>query len=62
MLTDIPAGTQEIRAGITTRSAYVKSLIGKAAFSVLDWRDPMPVFGDAWVAFSRVLRSKLKKS
>jgi len=62
MLTDIPAGMQEIRARITTRSAYVKSLMGKTAFSVLDWRDFLPVFGDAWVAFSRILRAKLKKS
>ena len=61
-LTDIPAGMQEIRAGITTLPAYLKSLKGKTAFSVLDWRDPLPVFGDAWIAISRVIRSKLKKA
>jgi predicted ATP-grasp superfamily ATP-dependent carboligase len=62
MLTDIPAGMQEIRAGITTPSAYLQSLKGKTAFSVLDWRDPLPVFGDAWVAVSRVIRSKMKRT
>jgi len=62
MLTDIPAGVQEIRAGITTPSAYLKSLKGKTTFSVLDWRDPLPVCGDAWVAFSRVIRSKLRRA
>jgi predicted ATP-grasp superfamily ATP-dependent carboligase len=62
MLTDIPAGVQEICAGITTPSAYLKSLKGKTAFSVLDWRDPLPVFGDVWVACSRVIRSKLRRA
>jgi D-aspartate ligase len=62
MLTDIPAGIQEIRAGITTLPAYLKSLKGKTAFSVLDWRDPLPVFGDAWIAISRIIRSKLKRA
>jgi predicted ATP-grasp superfamily ATP-dependent carboligase len=61
MLTDIPAGMQEIRAGITTLSAYLKSLKGKTAFSVLSWRDPLPVFGDAYIAISRVIRGKLTK-
>jgi D-aspartate ligase len=62
MLTDIPAGVQEMRAGITTLPAYLKSLKGKLAFSVLDWRDPLPVFGDAWIAIMRVIRSKLKRA
>ena len=62
MLTDIPAGIQEMRAGITTPAAYWKSLKGKTAFSVLDWRDPLPLFGDAWIAVSRVIGSKLKKA
>lgn len=61
MLTDIPAGIQEIRAGITTPSAYLKSLKGKTIFSVLNWRDPLPVFGDAYSLISRVLRGKLTK-
>jgi predicted ATP-grasp superfamily ATP-dependent carboligase len=62
MLTDIPAAMQEIRAGITTLSTYLKSLKGKTAFSVLDWRDPLPVFGDASIAFARVIYRNLKKS
>ena len=46
LLTDIPAGLQEIQAGITTPGAYLRSLPGKTVFSVLDWRDPLPIFGD----------------
>lgn len=56
MLTDIPAGSQEIRAGITTPQSYITSLMGKTTFSVLDWHDPLPVFGDALVAASRVIK------
>jgi predicted ATP-grasp superfamily ATP-dependent carboligase len=61
LLTDIPAGVQEIRTGITTLSAYLKSLKGKTSFSVLDWRDLLPVFGDACIAFLRIIRKKLKR-
>lgn len=56
LLTDIPAGLQEIRAGITTPRHYVRSLVGKTEFSVLDWRDPLPALGDFIVALSRVLK------
>ncbi|HXX78834.1 MAG TPA: hypothetical protein VEI53_10100 [Ktedonobacteraceae bacterium] len=56
LLTDIPAGLQEIRAGITTPQHYVRSLVGKTEFSVLDWRDPLPALGDFIVAISRVLK------
>jgi predicted ATP-grasp superfamily ATP-dependent carboligase len=61
LLTDIPAGLQEIRAGITTPRAYLRSLTGKTVFSVFDWRDPLPFFGDLLVAFSRALRSLMHK-
>jgi D-aspartate ligase len=57
LLTDIPAGIQEIRAGITSPGAYLHSLIGKTVFSVLDWRDPLPALGDFIVALSRSIRS-----
>ena len=53
MLTDLPAAWQEIRAGITTPYAYLKSLSGKTIFSVFDWRDPVPALGDFLVACSR---------
>jgi len=56
LLTDIPAGIQEVRAGITTPTAYLRSLMGKIVFSVFDWRDPLPVFGDFAVALSRLLK------
>jgi D-aspartate ligase len=46
LLVDLPAGIQEIRAGISTPGAYLRSLMGKTVFSVLDWRDPLPFVGD----------------
>jgi D-aspartate ligase len=46
LLTDLPAALQERKAGITTLRAYLRSLMGKTVFSVMDWRDPLPVFGD----------------
>ncbi len=61
LLTDIPAGVQEVRAGITTPWAYVRSLLGNTVFSVFDWRDPLPVFGDLAVAFSRALKGFHRK-
>jgi len=60
-ITDIPAGMQEIRKGITSPLAYLQSLRGKTAFSVLDWHDPLPAFGDVYVVASRVIRGKLKR-
>ena len=54
LLTDIPAGLQEIRSGITTPPRYLRSLIGKTVCSVLDWRDPLPALGDSLVALSRL--------
>ena len=61
LLTDLPAGLQEIRAGITTPYAYLKSLRGKTAFSVLDWRDPLPALGDFLLASSRIIRGTTKR-
>jgi D-aspartate ligase len=61
LLTDIPAGLQEIRAGITTPRRYLRSLVGKTEFSVLDWRDPLPAIGDILVALSRVLKKPTKR-
>lgn len=51
--TDVPAGIQEIRAGITTPRQYVRSLFGRNTFSVLNWRDPLPAFGDLAVLVAR---------
>jgi predicted ATP-grasp superfamily ATP-dependent carboligase len=56
LLTDIPAGLQEIRAGITSPGAYIRSLRGKTVFSVFDWHDPLPALGDFAVALSRSIR------
>lgn len=59
MLTDLPAGWQEMRAGITTPGAYVRSLLGQTVFSVFAWSDPLPAVGDF---ASAVLRSLKKRS
>ena len=61
LLTDLPAGLQEIRAGITTPYAYLRSLRGKTAFSVLAWRDPLPALGDFLLASSRMIRGTMKR-
>ncbi|MGO8948449.1 MAG: ATP-grasp domain-containing protein [Ktedonobacterales bacterium] len=52
--TDVPAGIQELRAGITTPWKYLFSLLGHNTYSVLDLRDPLPAFGDLAVLVSRV--------
>jgi D-aspartate ligase len=57
LLTDIPAGIQEVRLGITTPLAYLRSLMGKTVFSVFDWRDPLPTLGDFASALSRYIKS-----
>ncbi len=55
LLTDIPAGIQEVRAGITTPGDYLRSLVGNTVFSVFDVRDPLPALGDIVVALSRLI-------
>jgi D-aspartate ligase len=55
LLTDIPAGMQEVRVGITTPLAYVRSLMGKLVFSVFDWRDPLPTLWDFIIALWRYM-------
>jgi len=61
LLTDIPAGLQEMRAGITTPGAYLRSFRGHTVFSVFDVRDPLPVPGDLLVAVSRLIRRIRRK-
>jgi D-aspartate ligase len=58
VLTDIPAGIQEMRAGTTTPLTFLRSLAGKNVYSVLDWRDPVPAAGDLGSACVRWLRAK----
>ena len=55
LLTDLPAAFQEVRAGTLTPLGYVRSLLGKTTYSVLDWRDPLPALGDLGSALSRAL-------
>ena len=57
MLTDIPAGIQEVREGITTPLAYLRSLMGKMVFSVFDWCDPLPTLGDFAITLFRYMKS-----
>lgn len=54
--TDVSAGIQEIRAGITTPWRYAHSLFGRNTYSVSNWRDPLPVFGDLAVLAARFTR------
>ncbi len=58
LITDLPAGLAEIKAGITTPKAYLRSLLGKSAFSVLDWRDPLPLVGDLFSVARRWFATK----
>lgn len=62
LLTDIPAGLQEIQAGLTTPGHYLRSFSGNTVFSVFDWYDPLPVFGDlAAIAISKLMRRTYRK-
>ncbi|MGH2496075.1 MAG: ATP-grasp domain-containing protein [Ktedonobacteraceae bacterium] len=61
LLTDIPAGIQEIRAGITKPVSYLRSYTGKTTFSVFDWRDPVPAAGDLVSAISRSVKKTHKQ-
>jgi predicted ATP-grasp superfamily ATP-dependent carboligase len=56
LLTDLPAGLAEMRAGQSTPLAYLRSLRGQTVFSVFDWRDPLPTVGDLLSAAFRAAR------
>jgi D-aspartate ligase len=56
LLTDLPAGYQEIRAGTLSPLEYASSLVGRTTFSVLDWRDPFPAVGDLASALVRAIK------
>lgn len=62
LLTDIPAGLQEIRARTITPQAYLYSLAGNAVFSVFDWRDPLPALGDVGSVLSRSIKISFGKT
>lgn len=53
-ITDLPAGMQETRAGLTTPTRYLRSLLGKTTFSVWSWRDPLPALMDASSVVARL--------
>ena len=56
--TDSLAGIQEMRAGVTTPWSYARSLLGRNTYSVLNWRDPLPAFGDLAVLVARFAQKK----
>lgn len=60
-ITDIPAGIQEIRFGDLSLDCYLRSLLKKITFSVWDWRDPLPAFGDMATVLQRALRGAFKQ-
>lgn len=62
LITDIPAGIQEVRRGLTTPGAYLRSLMGKTDFSVLDWHDPLPLLWDSISVLLRALKGARKRA
>lgn len=58
MATDMSAGIQEMRAGMSTPWRYGRSLLGRNTYSVLNWRDPLPAFGDLAVLVARFAHMK----
>jgi D-aspartate ligase len=61
LITDIPAGLQEIRRGRTTPRAYLRSLRGPIVPSVFDWRDPLPALGDIVAGVKSALLGRARK-
>ncbi|GCE46609.1 putative ATP-grasp superfamily ATP-dependent carboligase [Thermosporothrix hazakensis] len=53
LLTDIPAGIQEVRQGLSTPFTYLRSLFGRTVFSVFDLNDPVPLPADFAIALMR---------
>jgi D-aspartate ligase len=60
LITDIPAGLQEIRHRRTSPAAYLRSLLRPAVPSVFDWGDPLPAIGDLAVSLRSRLRRKIR--
>jgi predicted ATP-grasp superfamily ATP-dependent carboligase len=61
LVIDLPAGLQEIRAGITTLGAYIRSLRGRRVNSVLDWRDPLPAIRDVGSVLVRSITGPIER-
>ena len=59
--TDGLAGVQEMRAGVSTPWRFARSLVGRNTYSVLNWRDPLPVVGDLAILIGRAARSQRVK-
>ncbi|HZB97220.1 MAG TPA: hypothetical protein VE219_01350, partial [Candidatus Sulfotelmatobacter sp.] len=55
VLTDVPAGVQEMRAGRLSPRAYLRSLRGPLVFSTFDVRDPLAGLGELASAANRLL-------
>jgi len=62
LITDIPAGIQEVRQGWSKPSDYLRSILDPSVGSVFDWRDPLPALGDFVVCAVRALGSGRRRS
>jgi predicted ATP-grasp superfamily ATP-dependent carboligase len=56
LVTDLPAAYTEMRRGVLSPLAYLRSFIGPTSRSVLDASDPLPAIGDTAVAAWRLVR------
>ena len=52
---------QQQRAKYLELGAHLRSLVGHTAFSVFNWRDPLPALGDFTTVFSRAMRGFHRK-
>lgn len=58
VMTDIFARRQEVKAGTKAVGTYLRPFKGTTVYSVFDWSDPLPTFGDFFSAFFRLVRMK----
>jgi D-aspartate ligase len=58
VMTDIFAHRQEAKAGTKAVGTYLRPFKGTTVYSVFDWSDPLPTFGDFFSAFFRLVRMK----
>jgi D-aspartate ligase len=60
--TDLFAGMQELRAGITTPGDYARSLVGRNTYSVANLGDPLPALGDMATLVLRSAHAQYKEA
>ena len=52
---------QQQRAKYLEFGVHLRSLVGHTAFSVFNWRDPLPALGDFTTVFLRAMRDFYRK-